>query len=249
MYGICQYADVLYTYAMAHTISLLKKESVAAQTSQFYFSRPDGFEYKSGQSIDIKIENPPETDAEGNTRSFSLTSAPHEDFLSIASRMRDSAFKRSLQHGVDLQFTMEGPFGSMTLHNDTRKPAIFLAGGIGITPFYSMVKHAVREKLPHHLHLFYSNRTPPDAPFLTELKELQKQNQNFSMVPTMTKSESWDGEKGHISSEMVKKYIPDFSNAVGYIAGPAPFVVAMKKVLSELGVNDDFIRLEEFAGY
>src|SRR4051812_46335749 len=120
---------------MATPIKLIKKEEIANGTMAFYFTKPEGFDYKGGQSIDLTMSNPPETDAEGNTRAFSLTSSPHEDFLSIATRMRDTAFKRVLKNaGETLRLSIEGPFGSMTLHNDASKPAIFLAGGIGITP-------------------------------------------------------------------------------------------------------------------
>jgi len=221
----------------------------------FYFEKPAGFEYKSGQSMDLTLIEPPKTDAEGNTRAFSYASAPYEDYLMITTRMRQTAFKdvlKDLPAGHELQF--DGPFGSMTLHNDTAKAAVLLAGGIGITPFHSMVKQAANQKLPHKLFLFYSNRRPEDAAFLKELQDLQQANPNYKLIATMTdmakSAQPWTGETGYINGEMLKKYLGDaMGSAIYYLAGPPQMVAALKKVLNEAGVNDDYIKFEEFAGY
>src|SRR5207302_1088670 len=129
-------------------IKLKSREQVAEDTMAFRFERPAGWTFKAGQSFDMTLLDPPETDAEGNTRAFSVASAPQEDFLMIATRMRDTAFKRTLKT-LELGSTVkiEGPFGNLTLHNNAAKGAGLLAGGIGITPFRSMVFRAAREKL------------------------------------------------------------------------------------------------------
>ena len=98
-------------------IRLKGKSEVAEGTMAFYFERPTGFQFKAGQFVDFTLVNPPETDEEGNTRSFSIASAPYEDDLMIATRMRDTAFKRilkTLAAGSEIQ--MEGPFGGITLN-------------------------------------------------------------------------------------------------------------------------------------
>lgn len=239
---------------MTCEIKLIKKEYIAEGTMAFQFTKPDHFDYKAGQSIDLTLLNPPETDAEGNTRAYSLTSAPHEDFLSIATRLRDTAFKRVLKDMDDgTALSLEGPFGSMTLHNDTSKLAVILAGGIGITPFFSMVKQATQDNLPHKIFLFYSNRRPEDTAFLTELKDLETKNPNFKLIATMTdmqkSTQTWDGEQGYITKELILKYVPEITNSIGYLAGPAAMVSAMRKLLNDSGLNDDYIRSEEFSGY
>lgn len=235
-------------------IKLIKKEEVAEGTMAFHFTKPENLTYKSGQSMDMFLIDPPETDQEGNKRSFSFTSAPYEDYISIATRMRDTAFKHVLKvMDENQQVQIEAPFGSMTLHNDTAKPAVILAGGIGITPFYSIVKEAAHDKLPHKIFLFYSNRRPEDTAFLKELQELEKQNPNFKLVATMTdmdeSAQPWAGETGYITKEMVAKYVPDITSVIGYLAGPASMVSAMRKLFNEAGLNDDYIRSEEFTGY
>jgi ferredoxin-NADP reductase len=239
---------------MNYTSELISKEAVAEGTMAFHFKKPEGFEWKAGQSIDLTLINPPETDSEGNTRAYSIAAAPHEGYISIASRMRDTAFKRVLKNAeLGLPVEIAGPFGSFTLHEKQSRPAIMLVGGIGITPFYSILKDATEKMLPHKIFLFYSNRRPEDAVFLEELAKIAQQNSNFVFVPTMTGMEkssfAWSGEKGHITKEMIEKYISDRTDAIYYSAGPQAMVASMRKILNEMGVSDDDIRTEEFTGY
>ncbi|MFZ0662642.1 MAG: FAD-dependent oxidoreductase [Acidobacteriaceae bacterium] len=234
--------------------ALTARKEVADRTMAFQFEKPSDWAFKAGQFIDITLIDPPETDAEGNTRGFSIASAPHEDFLMVATRMRDNAFKRTLKATpLGTKVKIEGPFGNLILHNKTSRPAVILAGGIGITPFRSILVNAAKEKLPHHIFLFDANRRPEDAPFLAELQELQKENPNFRLIATMTQMEKskrpWQGETGYIRQEMLSKYLKGVENAIYYIAGPAAMVGGLHRVLNSAGVDDDDIRIEEFAGY
>lgn len=237
-----------------HTIKLISKEPIAEGTMLFRFTKPADFKYQAGQSIDISLVEPKETDAEGNTRAFSIASSPQEDSLAIATRMRDTAFKRTLRDMTpNTEVAIQGPFGSFFLHENMGRPAVFLSGGIGITPFHSIIKDATERVLPHKLTLFYSNRRPEDTAFLEELQNLQKQNPNFTLVATMTDMEKstqiWEGERGYIDGTMLKKYIPEGSQPVYYLAGPPGMVSAMRELLTKSGISSDNIRFEEFAGY
>jgi ferredoxin-NADP reductase len=138
---------------------LKDRKEVAEGTMAFWFQKPPGWAFKAGQYLDMTLLDPSETDSEGNVRSFSIASTPHEDTLMVATRMRDTAFKRELRMmPIGAAVKIEGPSGDLTLHNNVTRAAVFLAGGIGITPFRSIVHWAVREKLPHRVFLFYSNR-------------------------------------------------------------------------------------------
>jgi len=237
--------------------TLVSKKEIAEGTMEFVFTKPQGFEFKAGQSIDLTLVNPPETDAEGNMRAYSLASAPHEEHLAIATRMRDTAFKRVLKQlpeGADL--SIEGPFGDFTLHEKSARPAVILAGGIGITPFHSMVVDATHRQLPHTIVLMFSNRRPEDAPFLQELTDLATQNPNLTFAPTMsqmdTSTQAWSGERGQITAELVTKYLPKNNNVgepIFYLAGPPGMVKAMRDLLNGMGVSNDDVRTEEFSGY
>ena len=136
---------------------LLNRVEVAQDTMAFHFEKPMGFDFKPGQTVDLTLMNPPESDSEGNTRTFSIASAPFENQLVFATRMRDTAFKRSLRNiGLGTAVKMDSAMGSFTLHKNAAKPAVLLAGGIGITPFFSIVRQADHDHAPHKLHLFCS---------------------------------------------------------------------------------------------
>lgn len=237
-----------------YRVKLLGREEVAEGTIAFHLEKPAGFEFKAGQYLDVTQISPPEKDNEGIARSLSIASAPEEKDLIFATRMRNTAFKRVMKTmplGSELE--IEGPYGSFTLHNNAARPAVLLAGGIGITPFRSMLLQAANKKLPHRLILFYSNRRPEDAAFLEEIQKLQKSNEKFTFVGIMTAMEkstrSWNGEKDHLSVELIAKYCKDLSAPIYYVVGPPGMVVSVRKTLNDAGVNDDDIRSEEFGGY
>ncbi len=233
---------------------LLNRVEIAEGTMAFHFERPPGFDFKAGQSSDWTLENPPEDDSEGNIRTFSIASAPFEDELMFATRMRNTAFKRSLKRvPLGTPVKIELPTGSFTLHKNSAKPAVLLAGGIGITPFFSIVKQAAHDRLPHKLYLFYSNRRPEDSAFLEVLQDLEKANPSFRFVGTMTEmlrsTREWDGETGLIDTAMLSRHLGDLHGPIYYIAGPPAMVAGMRKMLVASGIDEDDVRTDEFAGY
>jgi ferredoxin-NADP reductase len=172
----------------------------------------------------------------------------------VATRMRDTAFKRVLRTmPIGTAVKIEGPSGDLTLHNNFTRAAVFLAGGIGVTPFRSIVHWAAREKLPHHIFLFYSNRRPEDAPFLAELQGLERDNSKYELIPSMTEMKEsrrpWNGETGFIDQEMLGRYLKEAVLPIYYIAGPPAMVKGLHQMLNKAGTNDDDIRIEEFGGY
>src|SRR5487761_406358 len=235
-------------------MKLKERKEIANGTMAFFLEKPAGFEFKPGQAMEVKLENPPETDAEGNSRAFSIASAPHEPYVMFATRMRDSAMKNSLKkipRGTEIE--VDGPWGDLKLHTRATRAGVFLAGGNGITPFRSIVLDAAKNKLPQRLWLFYSNRRPEDAAFLDDLGRAEKENSNFKMIATMTEMEKssrpWRGKTGFVDKKMLTEAIRDLNAPIYYIAGPGAMLNAMKKMLLEAGVNEDDIRAEEFAGY
>jgi ferredoxin-NADP reductase len=230
------------------------RKEVAEGTMAFRFEKPRGWTFKAGQYLDMTLLDPSEMDSEGNVRSFSIASAPHEDTLMVATRMRDTAFKRGLKTmPLGTAVKIEGPSGDLILQNTATRTAVLLAGGIGITPFRSMICSASEERLQPRIFLFYSNRRPEDAPFLAELQSLQRDNPKYKLIASMTEMEkshlSWNGETGLIDQEMLEKYLKDVASPIYYIAGPPAMVKGLHEMLSKTGINNDGIRAEEFAGY
>lgn len=235
-------------------IKLLKKRIVANGTMEFYFQKPKGFHFKAGQYLDYTVIHPSQTDSEGNIRSFTIASAPFEKEIVLTTRMRDTAFKDVLKIlPLGSPVSIQGPKGRFVLHKDVSQPAVFLIGGIGITPARAMILQATHDKLPYQFFLFYSNRHLKDTAFLPELRKLEKKNKKLSLIPTMTDYKKinrvWKGEIGHINRQMLEKYIPDLKSPVYYLSGPPHFVEAMQKLLKKIGVTKKAIRLDEFSGY
>src|ERR1700685_2347810 len=233
---------------------LKDRQEVAEGTMAFRFEKPSGWTFMAGQYLDMSLLDPSETDSEGNVRSFTIASAPHEENLMVATRMRDTAFKRVLRTmPLGTTVKLEGPSGDFIFKKDVTRTAIFLAGGIGITPFRSIVHWAAKEKLPNRIVLFYSNRRPEDAPFLAELQKLERDNPKYKLIASMTEMEKshqpWNGETGLIDQVMLRRHLKDAASPIYYIAGPPAMVKGLHVMLSKTGISDDDIRAEEFAGY
>lgn len=236
------------------TSKLLSRHEVADGTMAFRFERPSNWAFKAGQYLDMTLLNPPETDSEGDIRSFSIASGPNEETLMVATRMRDTAFKRVLKTmPLGTTVKIEGPLGSFTLHGNTSRPAVFLAGGIGITPFHSMIVNADHKGLAQQILLLYSNRRPEDAAFLQGLRQFGGENKSCQIIGVMTEmqksKQAWSGETGFIDKAMLARFVPDLAVPIYYVAGPPAMVAAMKETLAKAGVNEDDIRSEDFAGY
>ena len=237
-----------------HEARLSRRETVAEGTMAFYFSKPSGFHHQAGQSLLITLINPPETDSEGDARTYTIASAPHQAELMIATRMRDTAFKRVLKAApVETAVKIDGPNGEMVLHDDASRPAVFLAGGIGITPFLAIARHAAHHRLPHRIYLLYSNRRPEDAAFLPELQGMERLNPNYRLIATMTAPEKsaqhWPGETGYLRRELLERHLAGVTDPVYYFAGPPPMTMAMRQLLEGMGIGEQDMRYEEFYGY
>ncbi len=200
-----------------YEVKLEGREEIAERTMAFHFEKPTGFRFKPGQALDVVLVDPPSAEAQFARHTFSIVSAPFEGELVVVTRMRDSAFKRAFKSlPIGSAAKLEGPFGSLTLHNDRARPAVFIAGGIGITPFMSILRQAAKDRLPQRLLLLYSNRRPEDAAFLAELQQLERQNKNFRLVATMTEmtksKRPWEGDTGLIDEHLVRRFGGDLSD-------------------------------------
>ena len=256
-HGLSMHAGGAQKNIVSYEVALKSKKQIAEGTYAFTFEKPEGFHFKAGQHVRMSLISPSETDAEGNRRFLTIASTPQETDLTFAMRMRDTAFKRVLGRmevgeKVHIDVMLHAQHKSFTLDDDPARPAVFLIGGIGIVPVYSIIKDAIEQKLPHKIFLFYSNRRPEDAPFLDELHTMERQNPNLKVIATMTEPEksavAWQGETGVINQPMLERYLDDLNAPIYYIAGLSGMVKAMKTVLTDAGVNEDNVRAEDFGG-
>jgi ferredoxin-NADP reductase len=168
--------------------------------------------------------------------------------------MRDTPYKHalaSLAPGEPVR--VEGPFGAMTLHKNAARPAVFIAGGIGITPFMSMLRTAAHDGFARDIVLIYSNRRPEDAAFLPELIQLARTHRRFKLVGTMTDMahsvRQWGGETRMVDAALIREAVGELPEPVFYVVGPPAMVEAMRATLADAGIDEDDVRSEDFYGY
>ena len=235
-------------------LTFVKKEQVANDAYSFYFARPKDFDFLPGQYIrmTLDIANP---DERGKSCFFSISSSPAEkEYIRITTRIIQSTFKKTL-----LSLTPEtkvkffGPVGIFVLRVEETMPKIFLAGGIGITPFLSMVSFASENNITTPITLFVSFTKVEEMIYYQMLKDISQKHSNITIVFTVTHPEEskqeWHGETGRISEELIKKYVGDVLQSLFYIAGPPAMVSAMLEIVQSVGVADQKIRKENFVGY
>src|SRR5574340_1828368 len=176
---------------------------IAEGTVEFGVELASPIQFQPGQTCDVTLVGPKYRDEHGDARTFSIASSPADSpRLLFATRLSETAFKRSVaeaQPGSEVD--VDGPFGSFTLHRNAAKPAAFFAGGIGITPFRSIVKDATERQLPHALTLVYSNRTRRSTAFLDDFERWQAQNGHFRLLATITDTpyeEGWPHATGFV---------------------------------------------------
>lgn len=212
--------------------------------------------FKAGQYFFLTLPNLMYPDERGPRRHFSITNSPNEKgVLKMATRLSDSGFKKTLQQlpvGSEVEV---GPIaGTFTLPEDLvftseGRKLCFIAGGIGITPFMSMLSFISEGKLPANIILIYSNRNRQSSAFLKELEDLSKTIPNLKLVLTMTEDDSWQGEKRRIDAKFLKDYIHKLINPYFYVVGPPAMTEAVVEEIHKIGVSDGNIRIEKFTGY
>jgi ferredoxin-NADP reductase/nitrite reductase/ring-hydroxylating ferredoxin subunit len=199
-------------------------------------------------------------DPKGPIRHFTIASSPTEDFIMISTRIRDTPYKKRLASLEDeAKIKVRGPEGKFVLHDDYSKPAVFLSGGIGVTPFRSMIKNATDRQLPVKIVMFDSNRNEQNILYKNEFDEWVTTNQNLKIIYTVTGDEpsslpadEWKGEHGRIDKSMLDKYLTkeELDNSIYYTCGPPGMINAMQNLLQkELQIPKDRIKIEEFTGY
>ena len=204
-------------------------------------------------------------DPKGPIRHFTISSSPTENFIMFTTRIRDSPYKKRLSTlEEDTKVKVRGPEGQFVLHQDYTKPAVFLSGGIGVTPFRSMIKYATDMQLPIKIIMFDSNRNRNNILFKKEFDEWANMNKNLKIIYTISEKDQndeqsslltandWKGEYGRINKAMILKYvnINVLNDSIFYICGPPSMIKAMQILLQQdLEIPKERIKVEEFTGY
>jgi ferredoxin-NADP reductase/nitrite reductase/ring-hydroxylating ferredoxin subunit len=226
----------------------------------FKFSKSDEHNhlvYRAGQFAIIDLGT--KEDPKGPLRSFTMASSPTEEVILITTRIRDTPFKKKLANlEIGSTAKITSPLGKFVLPDDHSAPVVFLSGGIGVTPFRSMIRYATDKQVPSKVTMFDSNRNVENTLFKEEFDDCLKRNNNLKIVYTITEeeqsknAEEWKGERGFINESMLTKYLTrnELDNSIFYICGPPGMLKAMQKLLElDLNIPKQHIKIEEFTGY
>lgn len=249
---------------MKYTLQLLKKKEIVKDVYALYFKKPEGFTFKAGQFLELNLPGL-------KPYYFSIASAPYEEDIMLATRWRkESIFKQALIQ-IDIfqkgELNVKGPYGNFTLHQETDVPAIFLAGGIGITPFLSIVKQSAENQLPQNQHLFYINKTTQDALFYNKAQaekltsqqeaeimhktlELVKKNEPFmlELYELRIKNPNFNFIPFMPLPTHIER-IADYKKAKYYLCGSPRSIEGFKKLLESINIPKEQIKTEDFPGY
>jgi len=164
-----------------------------------------------------------------------------------------STFKKYLAGCKEGNSILAGSIaGDFTLPRDTKKKLVFIAGGIGVTPFRSMVKYLLDKKEERDAVLFYSNKTEPEIAYKDIFDEAAASRTGFRVVYTLTDKttpSSWTGERGYVDAAMIEREVPDYKERAFYISGPHSMVAAFHDTLRGMGIPRRNIRTDYFPGY
>lgn len=228
-------------------LKLVNKKLEARDTYSFFFEPVEKIDFQAGQYIYITLPKLNYPDERGDTRHFTISSSQTEgNLIRLTTRIREeSGYKKTLNE-LKIGDEVEGRGPNQTFILDP-KPKIlnqvFLAGGIGVTPFRSFIKYNIDKSLRIPMHLIYSN-SDSEFVFKQELDEWSKEN-DFIKIDYHDSSQS-----GHLSKQLISKYCEDkLQDSIFWVVGPPKFVSAMEEILEELNIPEDNIKSEKFTGY
>lgn len=216
-------------------------------TASYRFPRPIGLDYKPGQFFFVTLQQ----GGKELSKHFSFSSNPTEKgYIEFTKKFTDHEYSLALKAAkVGDWARIDAPYGKFTFEGEYPRIAM-LCGGIGITPFVSMCKNATDRGLSSKITLFYGCKTEADIAFRKELDETAQKNKNLKIVYILNQaSPQWTGASGIITVDLIKQQLPNYKDNIFYACGPPPMVEAMKKLVKELDLPENQLKLEYFSGY
>lgn len=231
--------------------TVAEKREVAKGTLFVLFAVEDYPDYRPGHYFWVELPDRGHADEKGLRRHISLATSPTErGVVGLATRLRDTAFKQTLAElEVGDEVEVEEPKGSFLLPEDTDAEYVFVAGGIGITVFRSMLRYVADEGLPYRVTLVYSNRDRESSAFLDELEELERRIDGLRVILTMTDEPGWEGESRHLDANVLAELLGGLDGKTFLVAGPPQMAQAVADSLQGAGVPGDRVLADKFSGY
>lgn len=235
-------------------LKLKEKIKIANDTFDFVFTADKKLNFKPGQYLEWTLAHE-KMDNRGMRRYFTIASSPTEQDIIMGVKFyeKPSSYKQSLISLESAKTIVASQLtGDFTLPKDKNKKLIFLAGGIGVTPFRSMIKYLIDKNEKRDIIIFYSNKSFSDIAYKEIFDQAQKEL-GIKTIYCLTDSNSipknWDGEKGIIDEQMIKRYALDYKDRMFYISGPRSMILSFKKYLKEAKVPKNHIKTDFFPGF
>lgn len=241
-------------------LTLTEIRDEAKGTKSFFWQPDKTVSFYPGQYFYYTLPSLKYPDPKGSTRHFTISSSPGEGtLLRLTTRIREeSGYKKTLAElPVGSVIEGEGPNGTFIFDEKETGPHIFIAGGIGITPYRSMLKYVSEKNIQTPIYLIYSNSIPEEIVFKKELEDLAAAHPNIKLAMTVSKPEeskvAWTGLTGRIDETLLGKLIGDWKldvrGCTWWLCGPPPMIDAMEQVLGKLKITSGSVRSEKFTGY
>ena len=231
--------------------TVAEKQEVAKGTLLVLFAVEDYPDYRPGAYFWVELPDRGHEDEKGLRRHISLVTSPTDKgVVGLATRLRDSAFKQTLSE-LELgdEVEVEEPKGSFLLPEDAGAEYVFVAGGIGITVFRSMLRYIADESLPYRVTLVYSNRDRESTAFLDELDGLERRIEGLRVILVMTDEETWEGERRRLDAVVLGELVGGLEDKTFMIAGPPGMVEGVSDSLLAAGLPEDSVVAGKFSGY
>ena len=234
-------------------LSLKHKQQLSQDTYEFVFDKQKDFHFTAGQYLEWTL-NHKNVDSRGNRRYFSISSSPTENKLTMTVKFYNppSSYKKelfNLQNGKQIIATQVA--GDFVLPKNLKQPLVFIAGGVGIAPFRSMIQYVVDKNLSMDIILLYTNRTKDDILYADVFERARSNGIRtiYNLTDLEKLPEGWQGASGHVTTRMIQEKIPDFAKRIYYISGPQLMVQNFEKTLKDSGINSLKIKTDFFPGY
>lgn len=222
-------------------LTLAERHQESLDTISFRFKAPELRSWKPGQYLHYTLDHP-FPDSRGIERYFTICSAPFEGHIQITTRFseKSSSFKKTLR-GLEVGATIEadGLEGDFVVE-DPNKRLVFIAGGIGVTPYRAILLALDHDEKPINVDLLYANRDE-DIPFKDELEELAEKH-------PLLRIHYYTGSN-RLDEQSIRAAVAELGKPVFYVSGPAPMVEAFDKLLKGMSIPASRIKTDDFPGY
>lgn len=235
-------------------LTLKEKVQLAPSLYDFVFATDTGMKFRAGQYLEWTHEHD-KPDNRGNRRYFTIASSPTEEEIIMGVKFYDppSSYKKSMLAMEPGDKMLAGQLaGDFTLPKNPKEKSVFIAGGIGVTPFRSMIKYLIDVNQPRDIVLFYSNKVISEVVY-TDIFDQAVERIGLKVVYALSDvaqiPAGWQGKVGMVNAKMIADEVPDFKDRTFYISGPHGMVTAFESTLSGMGVSKSKIKVDFFPGF